>query len=312
MDCQHGHHHLHHHHHHDGLAEGLGNDNIRRLANVLVLASAYMLLQFFGGYASGSLALLAEAGHKLSDTLAIALALLAAWLANRPPTQHRTFGFGRAEILVAFGNGLVLILVASEILREAFERMEGHHHHDINSPMMMAVAAAGLLINLFSLGILSPSRNKNLNIKGAYLHVMTDLIGSIGTVISALVIWLTHWVWLDLVLSSVIAILVFSNAIRILAEALHVLLEAAPKHLDLNAVEQFLRGLPHVLDIHDLHVWTITTGKEALLVHATVKTEAFVYGTATLIENQLRDTYGFCHITVQLEPEGFEEPSPAF
>lgn len=311
MDCQHGHHHLHHHHHHDGLAEGLTHENIVRLRNTLLLSAVYLLLQFFGGYFSGSLALMAEAGHKLSDMLAIGLALFAAWFATRPATTEKTFGFGRMEILVAMGNGTVLILVAAEILQEAFHRIHGDHG-EINSLLMMGVACIGLLLNLVSMGILRPSRHKNLNVKVAYLHVMTDLIGSAGTLVSAILIWLTHWQWLDLLLSSAIALLVFCNALRILAEALHVLMEAAPSHLDLAKLERFLLGLPHVNHIHDLHVWTITTGKDALLVHANVSKEAFVYDTAKNIESRLRDEYGFCHITVQLEPDGFEEKALPF
>ncbi|MEB3287869.1 MAG: cation diffusion facilitator family transporter [Vampirovibrionales bacterium] len=306
MECRHGHHHLHHHHHHEGLAEGLSSDNIKRLRGVLFISIGYLLLQLAGGYFSGSLALMAEAGHKFSDMLAIALALIAAWLATRASTEHRTFGFGRAEILVALGNALVLLLVCAEIIKEAVERLSGHHH-EIDSGLMIAVASIGLILNLFSLGILKPSKNRNLNIRGAYLHVMTDMAGSAGTLISAILIWFTHWLWLDLALSILIALLVFSNAIRILAEALHILLEAAPRSIDLNAVERFLLSLPNVKDVHDLHVWTITTGKDALLVHTTVAGEHFVFDTATHIEQQLRERFGFCHITVQLEPEGFEE-----
>lgn len=313
MDCQHGHHHAHHHHHHDGVAEGLSRSHIHQLRLVFGLSLAYLLLQFLGGYFSGSLALMAEAGHKLGDASAIALALVAAWFATRPVTERTTFGYGRMEILAALLNGMILVIVAGTILVEAVERLSGmQHHHAIHGELMFGVAAIGFLINIVSAKILHPSTGTNLNIKGAYLHVMTDLAGSIGTMISAVCILLFQWQWLDLLLSGMIALFVLSNAIRILSQAIHILMEASPLHVDLHALETFMLNLPGVRSVHDIHVWTITTGKEALLAHVVVAPESFQNQTVAHIETTLREAYGFCHITIQLEPVGFEEKAIPF
>lgn len=310
MHCSHGH--LHYHpHDHPGVAEGLSQGHVNRLRMALILSAAYMLVQFLGGYVSGSLALMAEAGHKMGDMCVLGMALGAAWLALLPANVRKTFGYGRIEIFAALANSFLLIGVAIVILTEAYERFTGHHH-DVEGRIMMLVSLIGLAINLMSARILRPAINTNLNIKGAFFHVMADLWASGGTLVSALLIMYLKLTWLDTLLSAAIASLVIFNALRLLKEALHVFLEAAPHHLNPETLNQFLQGFPGVREVHDLHLWTITTGKEALLTHVVVDPEHFHPETLNNLETALRDKFQLCHITIQLEPVGFEEHALPF
>ena len=177
---------------------------------------------------------------------------------------------------------------------------------------MMAVAALGFGVNLLSAWILFPARDLNLNVKGALFHVMADILGSLGTVVTAGIIMITHLSWPDTVISVIIAGMVLFNAVRVVKEALTILMESAPERLDVESIRKHLEAKPSITDVHDLHVWTITTGKEALLAHVRVSQEAFSYDTAQELEKDLRDTYDLCHITVQLEPPGFEEEDILF
>lgn len=310
-ECQHGKQHEHHHHHHVGLAEGMAPAYAQKLQWVLGLSVFYLLAQVIGGYLSGSLALLAEAGHKLADVGAIALALFATWFASLSTSPQKTFGYFRVEILAALINGLALAVIAVSILFEAWARLQ-HGHHHIEGQTMLLVASMGLLINLLAAWILFPARGENLNVKGALYHIVADILGSGGTILTAAGILIFKAMWLDTLISAVIACMVLYNAGRILREAVHILLEAAPDRLSVDAVRQFIHDREGVTDVHDLHIWTITTGKEALLAHVRVTREAFSYHTAQTLEKELRDTFDLCHITVQLEPPGFEEDEILF
>ncbi len=310
-ECQHGLSHHHHHHHHAGVAEGMAPAYAQKLQWVLGLALLYLVAQVAGSFLTGSLALLAEAGHKLADAGSIALALFAAWFSRLSTSPQKTFGYYRLEILAALLNGCALFVVALTILFEAVERMQGGHHH-IEGQAMLWVACTGLLINLLAAWILFPARDSNLNVKVALFHVMADILGSAGTIFTAVGILLFQATWLDTLTSVVIASLVLFNAGRVVKEAAHILLEAAPGRLDVGGVKRYLQGKPGVTDVHDLHIWTITTGKEALLAHVRVTQEAFNYATAQHLEKDLRERFDLCHITVQLEPPGFEEDEILF
>jgi cobalt-zinc-cadmium efflux system protein len=311
-DCSHGHHHFSHHHHHVGIAEGMSPPYVKKLQIVLGLAIVYLITQVSGSLLSGSLALLAEAGHKLADTLSIALALVAAWFASLSTSPRKTFGFYRLEILAALVNGAGLFLMALFILWEAYQRaMYGQLPH-IEGGIMLIVSGIGLCINLIAAKILFPAKNTNLNIKGAFLHVMTDILDSVGTVFAALGIVYLHILWLDTLISGLIASIVMLNAARIFREAFNILMESSPKHLSVPRVRAFIQAREGVLDVHDLHLWTITTGKDALLAHVRVTEEAFHHETSRMLEKELRDTFSLCHITVQLEPPGFEEEAFLF
>lgn len=307
QDCFHGEHHEHHRHQHAGLAEGMERRHLHRLKLVMLLSALYLLAQVAGGYLSGSLALLAEAGHKFSDVSFIALALVAAWFAGLSATPRKTFGYARMEIIAAFLNGLALLFVSGIILFEAWQRLIGDHHHHVEGNLMLIVACIGFVINLASMNILHASIQENLNVKSAFYHVMADLLGSAGTIVSALLIIFFEWHRADTALSVLIAMLVLYNGIRILKESTHILMDAMPRHFDSAKLEAFIRNHKGVLSVHDLHVWTITTGKEALLAHVVVTPDHFRHDTVHTIEHGLREQYDFCHITLQIEPPDFAE-----
>jgi cobalt-zinc-cadmium efflux system protein len=306
-ECRHGLQHQHHHHHHVGLAEGIRPSYVKKLQVVMALAILYLVIQTFGSVYSGSLALLADAGHKLADIGALALALFASWFSFLSASPRKTFGFYRLEILAALFNGLGLMVIACIILWEAMSRTT--HPVNIQGGLMMGVSIAGLLINIVSAKLLYPDKELNLNVKGALFHIMSDIANSLGEILAASGIMLFRLTWLDTGISMVIALLVFYNAARVFREALHILMEAAPRHLDIGKIRDYILSQPGVVDVHNLHVWTITTGKEALLAHVRVNDDTFAYPVAQTLENDLRARFDLCHITIQLEPPGFvEEP----
>lgn len=308
-DCRLQRQHTHYHaHHHTGIMPGY----VRKLQIAMLLALVYFASQALGSALSGSLALLADAGHKVVDIGAIGLALLTAWLANRAPaSRHQTFGLYRLEILAALLNALTLFGMAAYILWEAFERTTGAHA-DVEGGIMLWVSGFGLLINLIALWVLFPAREHSLNVKGALLHLGTDVASSLGTMLAAVMILLFDVHWVDIAISVMIAILVTGNAVRLFTDAVNILMESVPHRLNIDQIRHFIQQRPHVTNVHDLHVWTITTGKDALVAHVQVQSEAFHPDTAHTLETELRRMFDLCHITIQLEPEGFEEPSICF
>ncbi len=306
-DCHHGRQHIRHHHHHMGVAEGLSAQHVKKLQAVMFLSVFYLFLQAFGGFYSGSLALWADAGHKLADIGAIALALAASWFANLSSSPQKTFGFYRLEILAALINSVGLMVASTFIFWEALQRLLEPGHGHVHGHIMVGVAGIGLLINVASAIILYPSRTFNLNVKGALLHVMTDIANSFGEMLAAGTILWFGWTWADALIGIAIGVMVFINAGRVLGEALNILMEASPPRLSVPHIQDFILRHPGVQDVHDLHVWTITTGKEALLAHVQVDEAYFHDETAKALEHELREAFDLCHITVQLEPPGFEE-----
>lgn len=296
-----GHSHTHGHCHHHG-----GSDrNRRRLALTLGLVVLYMVAEVVGGLLSGSLALLADAGHMLSDAGALALSLFAIWIAQRPPTPSKTWGYYRIEILAALINGAALVALSIFILFEAVERIR--QPAEVRAPLMMAVAAGGLLINLISLRILSGGKNDNVNMRGAWLHVLTDALGSVQAIVAGGLIWAYGWAWADPVASVLISLLVIYSAWDLLRETVGVLMEGAPRHIDVDEVRDCLICLPGVLAVHDLHIWTITSGMESLSVHVVLE-EGRSYGDALAeVRAILHKRFGIDHMTVQIEPVEFEE-----
>jgi len=304
--CHHGQA-LSHQHHHIGVAEGVRPLYLKKLQIAMVLAVVYLIVQSVGAYFSDSLALWADAGHKLADILAMGLALGASWLASLATSKRKTFGFHRLEILAALINGIALLLIALYILYEAGERLLRGEIVEIKGQVMFCVATIGLLLNLVSAILLYPSREMNLNVKGALFHLMTDIADSVSTLLASISVMYFHWFWVDSALSLVIATLVGFNAVRLFKEAFHILLEAAPNPQLVESIEHFIRHRPGVLDVHDLHLWTITTGKTALLVHVKVNSHHFNSQTVEELEHSLREHFDLCHLTLQLEPEVFQE-----
>jgi cobalt-zinc-cadmium efflux system protein len=301
MGAGHPHHgHSHGHHHHGGSVR-----NRRRLAFTLALVAFYMLAELIGGLLSGSLALLADAGHMLSDAAALGLSLFAIWISQRPPTPRRTWGYYRIEILAALVNGVTLVVLSIFILREALERFRAPAA--VDAPLMMAVAVGGLVVNLVSLRILSGGKEENLNVRGAWLHVLTDALGSVQAILAGALIWGFGWTWADPAASMLISLLVIYSAWDLLRDTVGVLMEGAPRHIDVDEVRNCLMALPCVLEVHDLHVWTITSGMESLSCHVVVEDGQSYCDALTEVRATLHNRFGIDHLTIQVEPAEMEE-----
>lgn len=293
--------HSHGHHHHGGAS----SRNRRRLTLALALAAVYMLAEAVGGWLTGSLALLADAGHMLSDVAALGLSLFAMWMARRPPTSSKTYGYHRTEILAALANGATLVAISIVILFEAWDRFR--NPPEVHAAGMMGIATGGLLVNLASLWILHEGRDESLNVRGAWLHVLTDALGSVQAIAAGVLIWAFGWGWADPAASVLIALLVVFSSWHLLKEATGVLMEHAPSHIDVDEVRHAMASIPGVLEVHDLHVWTITSGMESLSAHVVVRDERYNCAVLEEIRKALHDRFGLHHMTVQMETEAFVE-----
>ncbi len=285
----------------------------RRLAVVLGLTLAVLVAEVVGAAVTGSLALLADAGHMATDAAGIALALGAVTLAQRPAVGRRTFGWQRLEILSAVANGLLLLGVAGYVGVQAVRRIGAPP--EIDSTPMLAVAVLGLGVNLVALAVLHRGRTTSLNVRGAYLEVLADALGSVAVVVAALVLAATGWTPADTIASVLIACLVLPRAWHLLREALDVLLEAAPRGVDLAEVRSHILQVDGVLGVHDLHAWTITSGLPVLSAHVVVTEEALQAGHGGRVLDSLceclGDHFDMAHCTFQLEAEahaGHESP----
>jgi len=277
--------------------------NRRRLRVVLALAAAYMVAEAIGGVATNSLALLADAGHMLSDVAALALALFAMRIAERPATPRHSYGYYRTEILAALANGATLVAIAILVFVEAWERFRSPPA--VQGAAMMAIAAGGLVVNLVGLRVLHGGRDESLNVRGAWLHVLTDALGSVGAIVGGLLVWRLGWAWADPAVSVLIGVLVVVSSWNLLRETVGVLMESAPGSVDVDAVRDALRGVPGVTAVHDLHVWSITSGMVACSAHVSVTDARPNADVLRDLRRALRDGFGIAHSTLQLEPEGF-------
>jgi len=271
----------------------------RALAVVLALTTALTVVEVVGGIATDSLALLADAGHMLSDASSAALALLAVWLAGRPATPSRSFGYKRAEILAALANGVLLVVVAIWILIEAWRRLD--EPPDVLGGWMLVIALVGLLANGIALIVLLRSERESLNIAAALRHVLADLLGSAGVVVAALIVVTTGWNQADPLVSIAIALLVLGSSWTILRESVSILLEAAPRGIDPKLVEDAIVRSPGVVSVHDLHVWTITSGFPALSAHVLVGAGEDCHGRRRELEGLLQERFGIEHTTLQVD-----------
>ncbi|MGY1814578.1 cation diffusion facilitator family transporter [Blastococcus sp. SYSU D00820] len=297
-----GHSHGHGHSHSHGTASAAQR---RRLAVVLGLTVAVLVAEVVGAVLSGSLALLADAGHMATDALGVGLALGAVGLAQRPARGRRTFGWQRVEILAAVANGLLLIGVAVFVVVEAVRRIGDTP--EVGSTLMLAVATAGLVVNVVGLAVLHGGRRESLNVRGAYLEVLGDALGSVAVIVAAVVIATTGWTPADTVASLAIGCLVLPRAWSLLREALDVLLEAAPRGVELDEVRAHVLGVPGVIGVHDLHAWTITSGLPVLSAHVVVTEEVLADGHGGRVLDALcaclGDHFDVEHCTFQLEAE---------
>jgi cobalt-zinc-cadmium efflux system protein len=271
----------------------------RALTAALALVAAFVVVEVVAGVLADSLAVLADAGHMLSDTGSLALALFAAWIAQRPATPGRSFGYRRAEILAALANGVALVAVAVWVFVEAARRLS--NPPDPLGEWMIAVGVAGLAVNLAAARILARRRSESLNVRAALRHVLADLLGSVGVVAAGTVVLATGWPYADPVAGILIGLLVLASSWTILRESVGILLEAAPRGLDAEAVGHAMASLPGVREVHDLHVWTITSGFPALSAHVLVDAGADCHALREQLERTLRERFGLEHTTLQVE-----------
>jgi cobalt-zinc-cadmium efflux system protein len=264
----------------------------------LVLTAAFTVVEVVGGLLTGSLALLADAVHMLSDNVAIALALAAVWLAGRPSTPQRTFGYKRAEVLVALANGVALVALATWIFYAAIRRLDDPP--DVLGGWMLAIAGVGVAVNLVTAAVLHRARG-GLNVEAAFRHVLADLLGSLGVVAAAGVILVTGRLEADPIAGMLIAVLVLASAWTILRDSTRILLEAAPSGIDTRAVGERLATVPGVVEVHDLHIWTITSGFPALSAHVLVGRGEDCHARRRELESVLRSEFGIEHTTLQVE-----------
>jgi cobalt-zinc-cadmium efflux system protein len=276
--------------------------NRRALTVVLALTAFFMVAEVVGGLLTGSLALLADAGHMLSDVAALGLALFAFWLSGRPATPDRSFGYKRAEVLAALANGLTLVAVSVWIFFEAYRRFLDPP--EVLGAPMLAVAAIGLVVNIVGATLLARSSGDNLNTRGAMRHVIADALGSAGVIVAAGVIIVTGWHYADPIMSVLIGVLVLASSYGLLRDSVNVLLEATPQGIDANAVGNRMASVPGVIEVHDLHIWTITSGFPALAAHVLVGADEDCHARRRDIETLLSNEFDITHTTLQVDHVG--------
>jgi len=288
-------------HVHDTQCSHSKSPQTKRLAIALALALGYMLAEVVGGLLSNSLALLADAGHMASDVVALALSLFAAWIAARDSPTQRTFGYRRAEILAALANAALLIAVAIGIGVEACHRLR--EPEAIRSTTMFLVACGGLVVNVVMLLMLHGGKGANLNMRGAWLHVLSDTLGSVGVIVAALCLQFFGWLWIDPVASLLISALIIYSSWALLRDAVAVLMESAPTSIPVESVRECLIEEPGVRDVHCLHVWTIATGLDSVSAHVVVEDSSVTPERLTQLRHAITSRFPVEHITLQLEPE---------
>lgn len=287
------------HDHADGHAHSHGHPrSTARLALALAITSVFLVAEIVGGWLSNSLALLADAGHMLTDVGALALSLFVAWFSRQPATPRKTFGYLRWEILAALINGAVLLVASGWILWESVQRIRAPE--PVEGGLMLAVASGGLLVNALSAWLLRNSAAESLNLRGAYLHVLSDLLGSVATIAAAVAVRQFGWLLADPLASILMTGLIVRGAWRLVREAVDILLEATPAHIDLEALRASMRDIRGVAEVHDLHVWTLTSGVVAMSAHAVVRTGADHQQVLEALHEAVGG-FGIRHATIQLE-----------
>ena len=286
---------------HDHARATAGASSRATLALTLALTGAVFLVELAAGFWTGSLALLADAAHMLTDAGGLALALFAIWVARRPPTPAKSYGYYRAEILAALVNALVLLVVAGAILMEAWQRLRTPA--EVLAGPMAIVAALGLAVNLLCARLLRHGAADSLNVRAAYLEVVSDALSSVATLLAAGVVLLTGWTGADPLASAAIALWIVPRTWTLLCQAVNVLLEGVPPHLELGEIEAAMRAVPGVRRVHDLHVWTLTSGREAMSAHVVVEDLGQSERLLDVLHALLHARFGIDHTTVQLETE---------
>lgn len=307
MTHSHDHHdssdHAHEHHHHDGHNHShtpdVSENNVTRVAFAAIMTGLFMIAELIGGLISGSLALIADAGHMLTDSAALFMAWGAFILAKRPANSRYTYGYDRMSVLVAFVNGLSLLLIAIWIAFEAYHRLS--EPGAILAGPMLWVALAGLLVNIIVFIILQGADQHNLNIRGAMLHVIGDLLGSIAAIIAALVIMRTGWTAIDPILSVLVAVIILRSAYRLIKESAHILLQGSPALADTEKIEEALLTRTDIVEhISQIHLWSLNENRQVLTISATLKPDVDIAQSQKIIRHILEENFNFHHITIEL------------
>ncbi|MFC2067631.1 cation diffusion facilitator family transporter [Chloroflexota bacterium] len=291
--------------HHNEVSH-LASTGSRPLKIALAIVLGIMILEVIGGILSNSLALLGDAGHMLVDALALGLSLFAMTLARRPATQNKTYGYHRAEIMAALTNGTILILVSAYIFYEAYQRLLTPS--PVQTPIMLLVATIGLVANLIGVLLLRRVSHSGLNIKAAFWHIIGDTISSVGVIVAGIIIAVTGWYIVDSVIAVFIGCIILWGAVRIVRESSDILLEVVPKHVQINDVIEAIKNVPSVEEVHDIHVWTITSGIHALSTHLLIEEQAISKSSEILkaVNHILARHFNITHTTLQLECEKCE------
>ncbi|AZC33419.1 Cobalt-zinc-cadmium resistance protein CzcD [Pseudomonas chlororaphis subsp. piscium] len=278
----------------------------RKLWMALGLTGSFMIAEVIGAFITGSLALLSDAAHMMTDALALAISLVAIQVGKRAADRKRTFGYARFEILAAAFNAILLFVVAFYILFEAWQRLSAPA--EIQSTGMLVIAVLGLIVNLISMRLLASASAESLNVKGAYLEVWSDMLGSIGVIVAALVIMYTGWGWVDSLVAAAIGFWVLPRTWTLLKESMNVLLQGVPDGIDIDQVEQGIRAIDGVTEVHDLHLWALTSGKNVMSTHLVAdlgrRSEQQILDEVTEL---MHERFDISHVTVQVEQAGFHE-----
>ncbi len=285
------------HHHHNHIA-----GNQKSLLIVFCITSFYMVAEVAGGYLTNSLALMADAGHMLGDVGALGLSFFAIWLLSKKAPPEKTYGYYRAEILAALINGVTLIFIAFAIIREAYHRMT--ELQSIDAPLMIIIATGGLIINIIGAWMLHKGSKENLNIKGAFLHIIGDLLGSVGAIVAGLLVWKWGLYLADPIVSVFIAVLVLYSSINLTKSAVDILMEAAPKHINIKEIQDSIAEVNGVVDVYDLHIWSIDSNRLSLSVHVVAEIDNHEIMLCE-INKILKEKFNIKHSTIQLEPKNF-------
>lgn len=280
----------------------------RALLAALALTLGFMAVEVVGGWLTNSLALVSDAVHMFTDVIALALGLFGLWIAAQPATARKTYGYHRAEILVALVNGLVLWLVVCGVFWEAWQR--AIRPPEVDGSGVLGIATIGLAVNLVAAWMLSGAVSSSVGVRSALLHVFSDLLGSVGVIASSLVIMTTGWNAADAVASVMIGVLILASSFGLIREAIDVLMEAAPRHIDLDEVRRTLAAVPGASEVHDLHVWSLTTGHCALSAHAVVDGSVASDVVLEEMSQRLAEQFDIHHVTIQLETESRRQAEP--
>lgn len=290
---------------------GAGHDhgagaNSKRLAIALALTATFVVVELIDAWWFNSLALLSDAAHMFTDTAALAIALVAIKVGEKPADDKRTFGYRRFEILAAAFNAILLFLVAGYILWEGIGRLR--EPQEVQSLGMLAVATAGLIVNLISMRILAPAKDASMNVKGAFLEVWADMLGSAGVIAAAILIWLTGWQWIDPLVAIGIGLFVLPRTWLLLRDTMNVLLQGVPRGFDLQAVREAIGAVPGVAGVHDLHLWSLAGSDGTLTAHVTLAENAAADPVRSAVSEMLEQRFEIHHATLQMETSPCEDP----